>query len=760
MGSEEEESDGLIEFNRMIAMNATLESPQARPLPHEAEPQRYALAQRLASLRRVIRWNLLMAGLTRTLALVIGLCAVSLVVDRLLRLETSSRIALGGMALVAILIAGWRWIVVPLKVRLENLDLAELLERRTPGLGRRIADLLQLPELLATPQFASAELVRAAIADHAEALQAFDFRTFINRRRIRWDRGLLGALLVGSVIGVALWPEVAGVWARRWLLAEDVRWPQVTYLSLDGLNGRDRLLTPRGEPLILQLTAAPNFTRVDNGWQLAGRGKPLVVERDQSPPCAVPEKVSIVYSFSGGTTKQANFTHFQNAEFRYELPPLVEPVDVTISGGDDWFGPVRIEPIDRPTVAELKLTSRSPGSTTDEVHTIGTADEPLLFLKETRLELRLAASEPLSRAQAVQKDGPPEALESIDDKTFRLCWTMQEPRTCELRLFSAESGLTSKPYFLTVGLLHDREPRLTLRATGLGRRVTPQARLPLAIHAADDFGLATLGLELERTELLGDKPKTTTNTWPLENFGEDPGRELPPSLDLTPELNLAEHAVVAGQSIRLCASATDRCALGAHKGVSRWLAFQIVTPEELFYEILMRQREQRAKFAAALAQAQTQTVALEKLDKVSDAPPLARMHQSIGRQVWQIANQLDGTLREMTLNDLGNATARQLLADGVIQPLRELHNDPIERLRQQLGQLRAQDAIEPAQREAALGTQRQIVRSMERILAKMSEWESFVDVVNQLRQIIKLQSELKESTHQAQKKQTDELFDE
>ena len=49
---------------------------------------------------------------------------------------------------------------------------------------------------------------------------------------------------------------------------------------------------------------------------------------------------------------------------------------------------------------------------------------------------------------------------------------------------------------------------------------------------------------------------------------------------------------------------------------------------------------------------------------------------------------------------------------------------------------------------------------MQGILEQMSQWESFIDVVNQLRNILKLQNELKSSTEQAQKKLTEQLFDE
>ena len=41
--------------------------------------------------------------------------------------------------------------------------------------------------------------------------------------------------------------------------------------------------------------------------------------------------------------------------------------------------------------------------------------------------------------------------------------------TLELRLTSSETGLVSKPYFLSIGVQHDREPRITVRSTGIGR---------------------------------------------------------------------------------------------------------------------------------------------------------------------------------------------------------------------------------------------------------------------------------------------------
>ena len=170
-------------------------------------------------------------------------------------------------------------------------------------------------------------------------------------------------------------------------------------------------------------------------------------------------------------------------------------------------------------------------------------------------------------------------------------------------------------------------------------------------------------------------------------------------------------------------------------------------------------RGQQRTAILALKLAELQTDMLEKIAP-DGFPPLLRSHQAISRQVGQVANQLDVLLQEMALNELGNAAARQLMEDKIIKPLRELHDGQMVKLRQRIDELAAGDRFEEADSAAARQLQQEIVRTMQQILAQMSQWESFVDVINQLRQIIKLQTELRDTTEQIKKKQTDELFDE
>jgi hypothetical protein len=173
----------------------------------------------------------------------------------------------------------------------------------------------------------------------------------------------------------------------------------------------------------------------------------------------------------------------------------------------------------------------------------------------------------------------------------------------------------------------------------------------------------------------------------------------------------------------------------------------------------MRQRDQRQKFNTALQSAKKQAETLEQLADQEEAIGLVRSQQVVARQVWQIAGQLEATLLEMKYNDLGSEQARDLLETGIIAPMRALHDDQLAKLRGQFDTLASQKEIQPEDRETAGKLQGEVVTEMQKILDKMSQWESFVDVVNQLKQVIKSQNGLLETTEEMRKSVIKDLFD-
>lgn len=722
---------------------------------------RRAIQKRLAAVRRRLRWQLLLEGFAWGIAIAVGLTAVSLITDQTFRPDRAVRVALLAVGAGVVVYVAVRCLRDPLFMRLDDLDLAELLDRRQRGLGQRLTTVLQLPTLLQQDPHTSPSMIRAAVRDEFEALGQIDLHAVFNSDRRRNAALAIIGLLALVAVFCAVNPATAGLWARRWFGGANVRWPQKSYLIVTGLGDGNSLRVPSGEAVTIQVESNVDFQQIEGGWRLSGRGEPLFVEGATRPTSQSPENVSLRLMLGDGTRRIGNFSKFATGQYRYELPPITKPAEISITGGDDWLGPIRIEPIERPSVEILKILATTPGKAEPDVIRADDAEQQLLFQPTTKLELQLTSTQPLANAKmsVSGSNDPAKDLERMDDRTYRMNWEVKEAVTFEYQLHGKEGGLNSKPYFLTLGLLNDRPPRLTIRSSGVGRRVTPVARIPLNLRVLDDFGVAKLALEMEDIRLVDQKP-TTNSRKPLEENLQQPGQKLQNDVEREPTLALAEYNLVPGASIRVKGTASDACVLGEQSAESRWLAFQIVSSEELFYEILTRQREQRAKLAKAIETAKGQLDSIRRLESTKEAGAIVRVHQAIARQVFQISGVLNGTLQEMTLNDVGAPAARTLLDIAIVKPLYELHGTGFTDLRTKLDTLTTGQVIDEEKREDANQSQTEVVEKMQRILDKMSEWESFVDAVNQLRSIIKTETEIHETTEKTQKEQIKEVFDE
>ncbi len=730
-----------------------------RALVDELSEARRVVEHRLDAVRRRVRARLLLEGVAWTLGTLGALAGISLLADWVLRIGLANRIGLAALTAAAVLAVAYRKLLRPLLVPLGDMDVAVLLNRHQPGVAQRVATVLELPRLIDGPFRASPAMVHAAVRQDATLLAGTDLLAPLDDGRARRFAGLLAVVLVVPTVFSAVFPGIARLWTERWLLGSSVRWPQTTYLALIGLADDGRLIVPRGEPLALQVVARPESVRV-------------------------PDQVALYYRASGGPARQATFTRFATNDFRYELPPVVEPLTLTVTGGDDVLGPVAIEPIDRPTVAKLTLLARDPGRSDAAVREFDGSEGQLLFLPRTELELHLTAREPVRAASLTSKTGSAPPLEREDTRNYAARWSLSEPLALEIQLVGAAGGLTSRPYVLSIGLLKDRAPRVAVRSSGVGPRVTPQARIPIALHATDDIALTEVALELERIGVAEKERERSPRPSGApaapagddDGAGEEPAAKTPPKatriaveapdadetreLERQTEVVLASRALLPGTALRLRGLASDNCADGSQTGTSRWLTFRVVTPEELFHEILMRQRAERAKFRAALGTAKEQADTLENAISPEDVDGLVRKHQVIERQVSQVANRLDASLTEMRLNDVGSAQALELLDAQVITPMRELAGDPMPAMRRVLAQMASERSNPGPHQEKARELQSEIVATMQRILDQMAQWESFVDVVNQLRGILKAQNQMIDATEETRKQRTKSIFDE
>ncbi len=333
-----------------------------------------------------------------------------------------------------------------------------------------------------------------------------------------------------------------------------------------GLDAEGRLLAPRDERFLLEVRSDLPLVESSGGkWIVQGRGRPLVL-RAKPESSAIPKAVFVKERTAERKTRDAVMAEAEPARFRYEFPPTAKSSTFEVTGGDDWLGPILLERVDRPSLAETRVRVREPGATYPGMRNVEDSHQHLVFLPDTEVELTMVGSEPLADVRLKVQSGDPPALKRVDERSFQTHWTLREATTLEILLKSAKTKLDSRPAFFSIGLLKDREPRVTLRAVGVGAHVTAVATLPLTLAATDDFGLAALRLQVERTIHADakdqEKPETQTRRETIRlPLVEDKDH---PILDhqVRQDLILQADPPKVGTIIRIVGEADDRCARG------------------------------------------------------------------------------------------------------------------------------------------------------------------------------------------------------
>jgi len=734
------------------------------PDPNPILDGRQALRARLAGLRARLRLQLALELAVDASAVLVALGSILVLLDWWLRPGRSTRLAIlsATMAAISAFVASrairkWR------ASRVDDLSLALALDRHRPGLGQQVADVLQLPGLLDDPHAAaSPAMVRLAVRRANEALEAADWRSLWNRRRTGLVASALGFTLLVPVVYGLFNPQSARLSYHRWIFGSPERWPQRNYLSVMGLGPDGRLLVPRDERFLLEIRS--NLPLVEPSgakWSVGGRGEELLLigrkpERPEPPP-----SITLRERTAEGKIRDSVLTSTGPGVFRHEFPPTSASSTFELVGGDDWLGPVGVDRVDRPSLAGVKLRVKEPGTANPDFREVEDPRQHLLFFPDTELELTLTGSEPLSVAKLDVHPGTPPRLDRLDEKAFAAKWPLKDASTLEVSLTSAKTGLASKPAFFSIGLLKDREPRVTLRAVGVGARVTPVATIPLTLGATDDLGLASLRLKLDRTSSGGteDKPEVKTKS-------EVVALPLPLSQARALLDHQARHDVVLqvdqptiGTVLRMVGEAEDKNVRGPQTGRSGVIQLQVVSPDELFYEILIRQRAERSRFIAVLESIEKQTPILASQASQDDLGRVLRAEQASARQLDQVASRIVDTLQEMKLNQIGTAKSHRLLQDAVIDPIKALTAGPMNQLRGALQSLSGTTTASNESREVARKLQGEVVARMKAILDQMSQWESFVDVVNQVAEVIKMQQKVLKATETARESRTKEVFD-
>ncbi len=698
-----------------------------------------SVTARLRALAARLRGYVLVEGI----AWVIGFLFVAAVIQFSLDYGTRGLRWSMRATLSALIVAGaawilWRHVISPLRVRVGLAETANLIERRFPDLSSLLVSAVRFSlGDVGSPETNSPTLVASVVSSVGPRVRSLDFNAVLDPRRARRSAfGVGGALLVAPIVALAM-PEVMRLWFARNVLLQNVEWPRRTHLSVDLPHGE--LVGARGDDLTVQAYA--------EGVQ--------------------PREVEIVFTTASGQRGRETMITVGSEgayRFRYTFKNAQEDFVFHLEGGDDETPTYPARLLERPRVTWSQLRIVPPAYTRLEAFTLGDGERAAQVLPGSDVTFTIAANKPLAQAMLMASNKTV-APAVADGERYVATISPKDTQTYHFSLVD-EFGLEDKqPIRFALRVVKDEPPRVRMKLPGVGEMVTPEAVLPIELEFADTYGLASAELVFQVTRddaregsipLPTFRPRLTTFstslTWSVSSLVRDS--------------NLAP---APGDRLTLFARAADFDDVsGPNSAESPPVSIRVVTRDELLAELARREQEFRMDFERLIDSQEQLRGRLLTLIGLSNSEggseefsttvaTLERRQRSIAGSVNVVRQQVEQVLTEHRINQLATQTVEERLGLGIAEPLGRLTTrdlpDAADTIRRWSRDPQGEAGLTVDPQQVALLSQ------MRAILANMLQWEGYQEAVNMLRDILRLQNELRTETKDAAQQQGSKVFD-
>jgi len=700
----------------------------------------------------------------------------SLAIDWSLEPPRWARAALMAAAAVGLAALVLRKLVGRLAADLGDANLAVVVERAHPSFRDSLSTAIELaaspaddvnPELLA----------RTAAEARANLGQLRPERIFRRGRLAMIALAAIAAL--ASIVGLTVAnPAVADLWVRRLPLLGNEPWPRQVQLAVDDFPGGVRKVA-RGSDVdvIVHVQSADRLPDlVDLRWRMAHdgvAGGPSVGGlRLGSPGNWRADRMGA----RGGATADGQ-------AFGHLLKSVNDSLDLEIRGGDARLRNLRLEVLEPPSLETLLITSTPPTYLGGGPR----AAPPTRVVQIPRgsaVEIACTSTKPLSAATMVAlpvgsgaSGGSSSSAEEVlatlpaveaaadsgpstpQNRTIvgRIA-ALEADRTVVVRFTDTDGLVNREPVTFVLSALPDEPPQVTIRLRGISTAVTPRARLPLVGTISDDHGLGGASVRLTTeggVETLLPVARVRAG---------DAFVELP--VEAAEVVPLEPLGLTVGRTVGLAVTAVDTCTLDGepNAGTSDTWSLDVVAPESLVAmlearEIILRRRYESC--VADLTQArdgfaapQRDEAAADRADEASGPSPASGLGEATSRAAGETA-ELAEAFRAIRLEFDNN----QLITPELEARLIAQIADPLASLAQQDLPALAAACRAGTSRPELVRQADSVLARMRAVLDKMMELESFNEVVELLRGMIRTQEQIRSDTLEQQKRRAREALE-
>jgi hypothetical protein len=651
-------------------------------------------------------------------------------------------------------------------------------------------------------------MLSLACQDAAVRIQTVRIDKVFNTRPLR-NSAMAGVLLIFSMLMFGIvFPNAFAVWARRSLGFSPELWPRMTRLEIDGFPGGVRKVA-RGSDVDIAVRADTSMPRVPKVVEIRYREEGGVHGRAAMNRVGAADPSKDRYQEFAYTRRNVlSPIRFDVYGGDYCISgQMIEVVDnptAALTLDCEFPAYINRQPRSLPVAGAMSLPQGS------RITIRGVANKELV-----RVQIDAAADDNTA--------SPPRFIEGKDLTADRRGFnykleSLDKDTTLLFTLLDGDGIKNREPIRLGLAAVADQAPQVAAQLDGIGTAVTPQARVGVAGRVTDDYGIGRVWFEHAVDQ---DKYESTTIDAPNGHPSEyklDPRVAAMEVRDL--KLKPGQKLFLTVKAADLC-SLGKGPNIGAGE---RWLLDIVTPDQLQMMlkarELVLRQRFEaviqettetrdllvRMDFSevnssnepAAGSQdneningkpdsgdkpqnaAKASRPGSEPDDepgeqRSADSPErrlalqMLRVQRTLtncrknAQETLGVAEAIDDIRMQLLNNRIDTEELKERLQSGIADPLKKIGGEMFPELERRLDTLQTglEDAkIAPAARDNANKQADAVLLSMQHVLDRMIELQDYNEMVEMLRDIIKMQDQLRQQTEQRNKQKIRDLLKE
>jgi hypothetical protein len=767
-----------------------------------------AVKSLLSNLRRKVRCYVWAEGLANSLAWLGAAFWITLAIDWFFEPPVYVRIILLCTAigvLAAILV---RKIVHRAFAHLSDGNMATVLERCFPQLNDSLLTAVVLCNRPAETVECNPEMLSRVCQEAAERINVVRLDEVFNPRPLR-NSFTAGILMIFSVIlfGI-LFPNATSTWANRSLALSNELWPRMTRLEIDGFpNGMRKVARGSDVDIVVRAdTSMPQIPKVlEIRYREEGgvRGRSTMNRQGVADP-AKDKYQEFLYTRRNVLSPIRFDIYGGDDAIRGQTIEVVDNPSVSLTL-DCEFPPYMNRPARLlPVTGVMSL----PKGSSISIRAI--ANKELV-----RVQVDTVADDSVAAT--------PRVIESKDLSADRRSFNfkldlLDKDTTILFTLFDSDGIKSREPVRLGLAAIEDQSPQISVQLDGIGAAITPQARIGVVGRVLDDYGIGNIWFEYAidqqnfQTTAIKTAPghptelELTSDEVALEvrDLKLKPGQKLQLGVKASDLCNLGKNPNTgAGERWLLDVVTPDQLQimLKARELVLRQRFESIIQETAETRDILAKMElsdagssktaipsEQNKDRNNDIKEPSNKTKESTKISTPGSEPndepgdestadsaerrmamQLMRVQRasSNGRKSAQetlgVAEGIDDIRKQLVNNRIDTQELKERLQSGIADPLRRIANDMYPEFERRLDSLQA--ALDDAKLAAAARNNAKIqadaiLLSMRQVLDRMIELQDYDEMVEILRDIIKMQEQLRDQTQELQKQKIRDLLKE